>query len=45
MNYQLRSDQTDLLDVLSQFWKSGNGRVMLQLPTGGGKTMGYQEAG
>ena len=41
MNYQLRSDQTDLLDVLSQFWKSGNGRVMLQLPTGGGKTMGY----
>jgi superfamily II DNA or RNA helicase len=39
MNYELRPYQTDLIDCLSQSWDSGNQSVMLQLPTGGGKTI------
>jgi superfamily II DNA or RNA helicase len=37
--YQLRDYQTDLLDRTQQSWKSGERSVMLQLPTGGGKTI------
>ncbi len=37
--YQLRDYQTDLLDRLSQSWDSGNRSVIIQLPTGGGKTI------
>jgi superfamily II DNA or RNA helicase len=39
MSYQLRPYQSDLLDRLSQSSKAGMRRVMLQLPTGGGKTV------
>jgi superfamily II DNA or RNA helicase len=39
MTYQLRPYQSDLLDRLSQSWDTGNRSVMLQLPTGGGKTI------
>ncbi len=39
MTYQLRDYQSDLLDRVSQSWNAGNRRVMLQLPTGGGKTI------
>jgi superfamily II DNA or RNA helicase len=39
MTYQLRPYQTDLLDRVVRSWESGNRRVMLQLPTGGGKTI------
>ena len=38
MTYQLRPYQSDLLDRVAQSWGS-NRRVMLQLPTGGGKTI------
>jgi superfamily II DNA or RNA helicase len=39
MTYQLRPYQSDLLDRLSQSWKAGMRSVMIQLPTGGGKTI------
>jgi superfamily II DNA or RNA helicase len=39
MTYQLRPYQTDLLDRVAPSWDNGNRRVMLQLPTGGGKTI------
>jgi superfamily II DNA or RNA helicase len=39
MTYKLRPYQTDLLDRISQSWNAGNRSVMLQLPTGGGKTI------
>ena len=39
MTYQLRDYQTDLIDRTQQSWNAGNRRVMLQLPTGGGKTI------
>jgi superfamily II DNA or RNA helicase len=39
MTYQLRDYQIELLDRVSQSWNSGARRVMLQLPTGGGKTV------
>lgn len=37
MIYELRPYQKSLLDRAQQSWDSGNRRVMLQLPTGGGK--------
>ena len=39
MTYQLRGYQSDLLDRAQQSWDAGNRRVMLQLATGGGKTI------
>ena len=39
MSYQLRPYQSDLLARVSESWNTGNRRVMLQLPTGGGKTI------
>lgn len=39
MTYQLRPYQSDLLDRVAQSWEVGNRRIMLQLPTGGGKTI------
>ena len=39
MTYQLRPYQTDLLDRVTQSWRDGNRSIMLQLPTGGGKTI------
>jgi superfamily II DNA or RNA helicase len=40
MAYQLRQYQTDLISRTAQSWfEHGNRRVMLQLPTGGGKTI------
>ncbi len=39
MSYQLRDYQSDLLDRVFQSWSTGDRRVMLQLPTGGGKTI------
>ncbi len=39
MTYQLRPYQSDLLSLVSGSWNTGNRRVMLQLPTGGGKTI------
>jgi superfamily II DNA or RNA helicase len=39
MSYQLRPYQTDLIDRVIQSWSAGNQSVMLQLPTGGGKTV------
>jgi len=38
-SYQLRDYQSDLLDRVSQSWDEGNRSIMLQLPTGGGKTI------
>ena len=39
MTYKLRPYQADLLDRIYKSWDSGNRRVMLQLPTAGGKTI------
>ena len=39
MTYQLRDYQSDLIDRAQQSWDAGNRRVMLQLATGGGKTI------
>ena len=39
MIYQLRDYQTYLLDRVSQSWNSGNRSILLQLATGGGKTI------
>ena len=39
MSYQLRPYQSDLLARVSESWNTGNRRVMLQLPTGCGKTI------
>ena len=39
MSYQLRDYQSDLLDRVFQSWDTSNRRIMLQLPTGGGKTI------
>jgi superfamily II DNA or RNA helicase len=39
VTYELRPYQTELIDRTHQSWKSGNRSVMLQLPTGGGKTI------
>ena len=39
MIYQLRHYQTDLLDRTQQSWNSGNRSILLQLATGGGKTI------
>ena len=39
MTYTLRPYQTDLLDRVSQSWDAGSRCILLQLPTGGGKTI------
>jgi superfamily II DNA or RNA helicase len=44
VSYQLRPYQTDLLDRVSQSWDSGNQSVIVQLPTGGGKTICFAHA-
>ncbi|MBD0345532.1 MAG: DEAD/DEAH box helicase family protein [Coleofasciculus sp. Co-bin14] len=37
--YQLRCYQTQLIQQVMTSWVQGNRRVMLQLPTGAGKTV------
>ncbi len=37
--YQLRDYQTDLIQQVFSHWFQGHRRVMMQLPTGGGKTI------
>jgi superfamily II DNA or RNA helicase len=37
--YQLRDYQTDLIDRLNQAWNTGTRSALLQLSTGGGKTI------
>jgi superfamily II DNA or RNA helicase len=39
MTYQLRLYQSELLDRIYSHWQSNQRRVMVQLPTGGGKTI------
>jgi superfamily II DNA or RNA helicase len=39
MTYQLRPYQSDLLDRIDKAWFAGNRSLLLQLPTGGGKTI------
>ncbi|MEO0853678.1 MAG: DEAD/DEAH box helicase family protein, partial [Cyanobacteria bacterium J06648_11] len=39
MHYQLRDYQIDLLQTVLQRWGRGQRRLLLQLPTGGGKTI------
>jgi superfamily II DNA or RNA helicase len=38
-SFELRDYQTDLLDRLQDLWATGTRRVLLQLATGGGKTI------
>jgi superfamily II DNA or RNA helicase len=39
MTYQLRDYQTDLLDRVQQSWNTSYRSILLQLPTGAGKTI------
>ena len=41
--YALREYQSDLIEKIYKSWKAGNKRVMLQLATGGGKTIVFTD--